>query len=391
MRILITSNSGAGHLGPLFPFARALVRAGDDVVLAAPAKTREMVEAAGVPFRALANPPEAAVEAVTATFPGLTNEAQGVRMMGDVFAGIHVRSSLPGIVRAIRDLRPDIVLREPTEFAGLLAAERVGLPHGRLAIMAAATETWGLPIVAPVLDTHRRRLRLQPDPRAARLAAAPYLTVIPEAMEDPADPAPAHALRFREPQSAPEPLPATWWRADDRRPLVYATYGSVMPGLPGFRELFEATAAALGALPVRALFTVGNEIDLASLPPVPANVRLERWVPQHAVMPHTAAMIGHGGAGTTRMALAAGVPSVNVPGIADQFRNAQRVAELGAGIALAGAAEAPGRLLGALCALLEDPSYAAAAQRVAREVAALPLIDDASAALREQLRPARAA
>jgi UDP:flavonoid glycosyltransferase YjiC (YdhE family) len=171
MRILITSNSGAGHLGPLFPFARAFMDGGDDVLLAAPAKTREMVEAAGVPFHPLADPPEDEVGAAMAEFPRLTNDEQGAIMMREVFGGIHVRASLPGIIDAIRDLRPDVVLREPTEFAAVLAAERVGIPHGRIAIMAAGTERWATPLVAPVLDRHRRRLHLAPDPRAARLAA----------------------------------------------------------------------------------------------------------------------------------------------------------------------------------------------------------------------------
>ena len=38
MRILMTSNTGAGHIGPMVPFAHAFLRAGHDVLLAAPAK-----------------------------------------------------------------------------------------------------------------------------------------------------------------------------------------------------------------------------------------------------------------------------------------------------------------------------------------------------------------
>jgi UDP:flavonoid glycosyltransferase YjiC (YdhE family) len=124
---------------------------------------------------------------------------------------------------------------------------------------------------------------------------------------------------------------------------------------------------------------------------VPANVRVERWVPQADVMPHAAAMISHGGAGTTRMALAAGVPAVVVPAIADQPRNAERVAALGAGIGLSGAEEALTGLEDCLCRLIEDPSYAAAARRVADEVAALPPVSGAAAAVADWLRPARAA
>ena len=46
----------------------------------------------------------------------------------------------------------------------------------------------------------------------------------------------------------------------------------------------------------------------------------------------TAVVVGHGGSGTTFGALAAGVPVVIVPLFADQFANAERVAEAGAAL-----------------------------------------------------------
>jgi UDP:flavonoid glycosyltransferase YjiC (YdhE family) len=385
MRILLTSNRGAGHIGPLAPFAHAFARAGHQVVLAAPRGARDTVVGARVPYQPIADPPQDQIDAVMADFPSLDGEQQGVRMMRDVFAGIDARASLPGILRAIADYRPHLVLREPTEYAGLLAAERLGLPHGRIAIMAAATETWGVPIVAPVLDRHRERLGMRPDPHGQRITQSPYLTVIPHAMEDPDDPGPPRALRFREPDPAPWPLP-DWWGGDER-PLVYVTYGSVTPTLPGFAERFQATVAALADLPARVLFTVGTEVDPNELGPAPANVHVEPWIPQADAMPHAAAMVGHGGAGSTRAALAAGVPSVVVPGFADQPRNAERVAALGAGIALDG----PAQLGDAVRRLLEDQSYRAAARRVAAEVAALPSVDDAPALVRDWLRTTQVA
>jgi UDP:flavonoid glycosyltransferase YjiC (YdhE family) len=384
MRILMTSNTGAGHVGPLVPFAHAFLNAGHDVRLAAPAKARVTVDRAGLPFYPLADPPADDVDAVFAGLHELPQEEQSVRVMRNVFADIDARASLPGVLRAIRRYRPHVVLREPTEYAGLLAAERLGVPHGRIAIMAAGAETWGVPVVAGVLDEHRKRLGLRPDPDGRRITESPYLTVIPEALEDPHDFGPLHAVRFREPQPEPRALP-DWWDGD-RRPLVYATYGSVTPTLPFFPELFGATVAALGELPVRALFTVGVDVDVDALGPVPGNVRIERWIPQADVMPHAAAMVGHGGAGSTRMALTAGVPSVIVPGFADQFRNAERVAALGAGLQAG-----PEDLVSALRLVLDEPSHREAARRVAAEVARLPLVDEAPDVLAQWLDAARAA
>ena len=223
-------------------------------------------------------------------------------MLRDVFAGLCVRSSLPGLVRAIDRFRPDMILREPTEFAGLLAAERRGVPHGQIGIWANEKNTWSSPLVAPVLDAHRARLGMPVDPRGERILNSLVLTLFPEALEDPGDP--GYALRFRD--DAPPPLAC--------EPL-YVTFGSVLPALPIFPEVFRATVDALDEVGVPALFTVGIEVDVDALGPVPEHVRIERWVPQAAIMPSVRTMVGHGGSGTTRLALAAGVPSVIFPAL----------------------------------------------------------------------------
>ena len=384
MRILMTSNTGAGHIGPMVPFAHAFLRAGHDVLLAAPAKAHPTVARAGVPFLPLADPPSEETDAVFASLAALPQEEQSVRVMREIFAGIDARTSLPDVLHAVGQYRPDVLLREPTEYAGLLAAERLGVRHGRIAIMAAGTETWGVPVVAPVLDEHRARLGLPPDPDGRRITESAYLTILPEALEDPDDFGPAHAIRFREHRPDPSPLRYSWSHED--RPLVYVTYGSVTPTMPYFPVLYRETVAALGELPVRALFTVGIEVDVDALGPVPGNLRIARWIPQADVMPHAAAMVGHGGAGSTRLALAAGVPSVIVPGFADQFRNAERVAALGAGLEATAA-----DLVSALRQVLGEPSYSEAAARVAAEVARLPLVDEAPGVLGDWLEDERAA
>jgi UDP-N-acetylglucosamine:LPS N-acetylglucosamine transferase len=115
MRIVMTSNAGGGHLGPLFPFAKAFLRAGDEVLLAAPAQERRAVERADVPFHALPDPPQDELDAIYAAVRPLSNDDAGFRVMREVFAGIKLRASLPALVRLLADHRPDVVLREPTE------------------------------------------------------------------------------------------------------------------------------------------------------------------------------------------------------------------------------------------------------------------------------------
>jgi UDP:flavonoid glycosyltransferase YjiC (YdhE family) len=56
-----------------------------------------------------------------------------------------------------------------------------------------------------------------------------------------------------------------------------------------------------------------------------------RDAPHHALFPRVAAVVHHGGAGTTTAAARAGVPQLILPHILDQYYWASRVAALGLG------------------------------------------------------------
>jgi MGT family glycosyltransferase len=156
-----------------------------------------------------------------------------------------------------------------------------------------------------------------------------------------------------------------------------------VPNIDEFRAICRDTIETVADLPIRVLFTVGDQTDPDTLGPLPPSVHVERWVPQADVMPHAAAMVGHGGSGSTLMAMAAGVPLAVVPFFADQPMNAERIAELGAGIALPRGAAAIPELPGAIAALLHDGTYARRAGLVAADVAELPPVDDAVAVLED--------
>jgi MGT family glycosyltransferase len=174
-------------------------------------------------------------------------------------------------------------------------------------------------------------------------------------------------------------------------PLVYVTFGSVASGTPLFPALYAAALAALADLPARVLMTIGEAGDPAALGTLPANVRVERWVPHAEVLPRAAAMVSHGGYGTTVGALVHGVPQVVVPVFADQGRNARRVAEIGAGIALPqppsilaaaeGAQDALASLGDLVRCVLDEPSYRRAGRDVAARARALPTVEAAPAVL----------
>jgi UDP:flavonoid glycosyltransferase YjiC (YdhE family) len=101
-------------------------------------------------------------------------------------------------------------------------------------------------------------------------------------------------------------------------------------------------------------------------------VRVERFVPQAAVLPHCDAAINHGGSGSTIGALAAGVPIVLLPMGADQPLNAERCVALRAGVALDVMRCTPADVRAAVDTVLGEPAYRAAAERMQAEIGALP-------------------
>ncbi len=367
MRVLVSTTAGAGHFGPLLPFARALVVQGHDVLVAAPASFAATVERAGFAHHPFADASPEELGAVFARLPGLSNHEGNLIVVSEVFGRIDAKAALPGVQEVVARWRPDLVLREASEYASFVVADRMGIPHAQVAVSLAAFEDAVLPALeAPLAE-------LSSPGGVAALRAAPRFTLLPFAFEGAAT-APSDTRRFRDESPAnPAPLPAGWWpepHASD--PLVYVTFGSVAADLGLFPMLYQAVVAAVADLPVRVLLTLGSGGDPEVLGALPPNVHVERWWAQADIMPRASAMVGHGGFGTTLAGLAAGVPQVVVPLFADQPHNAARVEAVGAGIALEGGPGAIGGLADALRRLLGEDYYRTSAAAMADHIGRLP-------------------
>ncbi len=157
----------------------------------------------------------------------------------------------------------------------------------------------------------------------------------------------------------PEPLSA--FLAAGEAP-VYIGFGS-MAGMDP-QALLEAVRGIASTR--RVLFYPGwSGVDLSRLPP---DVFVLGDTPHAWLFPRTAAVIHHGGAGTTHAAARAGVPSVVVPFAGDQFFWAERLRARGIGLACPMAEFAgadPVALLAAACA----PAMHKRAREVAGEMA----------------------
>jgi UDP:flavonoid glycosyltransferase YjiC (YdhE family) len=183
---------------------------------------------------------------------------------------------------------------------------------------------------------------------------------LPDVLRSPADP----------------PLP------DDRvvlRPTAHAgdRVSGPVPGLPDGRPLVLVTLGTsvrvrgLPARLARSAAEAGYEVAVTVEPgtlPGTRGVHEIGFVPLARLLPGVDAVIGAGGSGTVQATLAAGLPMVLRPVLADQPWTAQRVARAGAGLVIDDPAEAGP----AVRTVLTDPRYRTAAQEAAAAIQSMP-------------------
>ena len=363
MRVLAAcSLGGAGHLNPILPFLQAARRAGNETLVIAPPAMEEMVEGTGFPYRPGGEPPEADVAPIRERLPVAPREEASILGNRELFGRMATTAMLPSMEETCAEWSPDLILRDPCEYASAVVAHTQGIVTAQVAISLAEAEHGSLAVAAPAIELHAEGL-------ATEIRQAPYLTRFPRSL----DPSPfPRTIRFHEAWS-PQPLP-DWWGASDL-PLVYATFGTVLGHMTIAADVYRTAIDAVAGLGANVLLTVGRKFDAARLGPLPDNVHMEAWVDQADVFAEARAVVCHGGSGTVFGALAAGLPLVVVPVFADQFENGRRAADAGAGVVAK--ASDPRSIRQAITAVLDDPTYQRHAERIALEMAATSTVDDA--------------
>jgi len=373
MRLLAAcSLGGVGHLRPLVPFLDEARRSGHETLVVCPPAMAAMVDKTGHPSRPGGEPPENAIRPIRERLPIVPAGEASLLGNRELFGRLATTAMLPTMESVLREWRPDVVLREPCEYASAVAAAPLGIPTVTIAICLAGVEWDSIDVAAPALEAHRAEL-------VEELRHSPYVTRFPAAM----DPSPfPDTRRFCEPLLAPQSALPDWWPGSSA-PLVYISFGTVLGHMTIAPEVYRTALEAVGGLDVRALLTVGRRFNPSELTEVPDNVHVEAWVDQTDVVEHAALVVCHGGAGTTFGALAAGVPVVVVPLFADQFTNGSRVVAAGAGLLVDGDRDAQGRrhplgrvdavrICRAVETVLADHTYCEGARAVAAEMAAAP-------------------
>ncbi|ADL47532.1 activator-dependent family glycosyltransferase [Micromonospora aurantiaca (nom. illeg.)] len=435
MRVLFTTIAAPTHLHAQVPLAWALRAAGHDVRVASQPDLTEAITGAGLTAVAVGPPLGAdrwsqdVVEEVAERWEFTGDElwGPGGRMRWELFDLCELRRQrltydyvqsvltawtsldhqlscsagmIDDLVAFTQDWRPDLVVRDPVTFAGSVAAIASGAAHARL--------LFGLDVFGHMRSTYLELLRgrvpaLRDDPLQEWLgdvlarhghpfteqAVLGQFTIdpVPASLRLPVD---HHYLPMRyTPYNGPATVP-DWLREPPTRPRVCLTLGrSFRETLGGDRTAVTELLDAVATLDVDVIATLSNS-QIPPGHPIPDNVRTVEFVNLDVLLPTCAAIIHHGGSGTSQTALIHGVPQVIVPAVLlDNHLKSWRVAEAGA--ALCGSAEkCTARELRALLSrVLEESSFAAAAARLRVEMLAAPAPAELVPALRRLTRALR--
>jgi UDP:flavonoid glycosyltransferase YjiC (YdhE family) len=352
---------GSGNQPPAIGTAQELQARGHVTTFAGYASQRDRFVQLGFEFHVLQ-------EAETLV-PESTPEDLMALLVGAVWAcPAHLRD-LPAILSREHY---DVVVVDCLMFGALAAAEVAGLPtavlvHSAPGLLMEPGGPLEQMIMEPVNAVrHAAGLNTVSNLWQAWERFPTLCTTIPE-LDPLASQTPA-TFRFVGP--VVDRVPHSGWQAPwpehDPRPLVVVSFNA--GGGWDQRSRIERTLEALGSGTYRVLVTSGmTNVDGL---PVPPNAVVVPFVPHSEIMGQAAITITHAGHGTVAAALAHGVPLVCLPNLAaDQPGLAAQVAQLGAGIALAGDTASPGEIARAVAEINANPSYAARARQLAEAIA----------------------
>lgn len=356
MKILILTLGSRGDVQPYVALGRGLQQAGHDVHLATAAPFAEFVRGNGLEFVPLTGKFLELMETRSgkAAFSGKANALKLFREAKPI-----MRQLLDESWQAAGDA--DAVIYHPKAMAGYSIAEKLGIP-GILAVplpLYSPTRAFPSPIL-PVGNlggtlnraSHRLAVWLATASMKGTLNGWRRDVLGLEPVRNELELQGRPVLRLYPYSPAVIPTPADWdansiatgyWfleQGDEWTPdpaLLRFLADGPAPVYVGFGSMPAEDAAAKSAIVLGALAETGLRGVLAtgwgglSAAAVGDNVFVLDAAPHDWLFPRMAAVVHHGGAGTTGAGLRAGVPSVICPFFGDQPFWGRRVAALGAG------------------------------------------------------------
>nr|BAA83130.1 NGT [Lentzea aerocolonigenes] len=410
-RVLVATTPGDGHVNPMVPVAQEMVSRGHEVRWYTGKAFRSTVERTGARHEPMRDAHDFGGMPREEAFPqhaGLTGITGMIAGFRDIFIE-PAADQMTDLLALLEDFPADVLVTDETFFGAGFVSERTGIPVAWIATsiyVFSSRDTaplgLGLPPSSSRLGRLRntvlkqltdrvvmRDLRRHADvvrdrvglPRIRKgafenIMRTPdlYLLGTVPSFEYPRGDMPPE-VRFVGPFVSPAPpdfTPPAWWgELDSGRPVVHVTQGTV-----GQRRgtLLLPAIRALAAEDVLVVATTGAPLELE---PMPANVRVERFIPHHALLPHVDAMVTNGGYGGVNTALAHGVPLV-VARTEEKHEVAARVSWSGAGVHLKKRRLSERDIRRAVRAVLDEPRFRVHAARLRDEYAARDAVVDAS-------------
>ncbi|RTL43651.1 MAG: glycosyl transferase [Candidatus Melainabacteria bacterium] len=117
----------------------------------------------------------------------------------------------------------------------------------------------------------------------------------------------------------------------ESKPTLYISLGTAFNGNS---EFYNMCFKAFSDTKWQVVQSIGNRLKLEQLDPVPNNFIVSPYVPQLDVLKRSDIFVTHGGMNSVMEGLSNGVPLVVVPQSGEQMLSAQRVEQLGIGLAL---------------------------------------------------------
>jgi UDP:flavonoid glycosyltransferase YjiC (YdhE family) len=380
MRVLFSSLGAIGHVHPLVALAHALQARGHEVRWATGPESCARLKQAG--FDAVSaglTQPDRMAEFWRrhAAMRQLPPQEWPQVMFPKMFGEISAPAALPVLLALVRSWRPAMVVHDAAEFAAPIAAAAIGVPHVTHAFGALIPEARVRAAGEEVAPLWRAE-GLEPRPYGGAYDHL-YLDIYPPSLQ-PAGGDHVGARQHLRPvafDGATDELLADDLLDRTGRPRAYLTFGTVF----NVNDAFQAALAGIRDLGVGLVVTVGPDGDPRAFGPQPANVVLERYIPQTLLLPACDVVASHAGSGTVLAALALGIPQLCMPQGADQFLNAASVARVGAGLAIPPAEVDATSVGNAVRRLLHEPEFRRNAGLVADEIAAMPSPEDVAGVL----------
>jgi UDP:flavonoid glycosyltransferase YjiC (YdhE family) len=368
MRVLLTSWGWASHFFPLVQLGWALQSAGHEVRVAAQPGLGGVIHEAGltpVPVGTDTDHTEAFSEFQRhlARWPRPVDMTELLDKFGAGTLSLYVdiaEDMLPDVIEFSAVWRPDLVIHEPTTFAGPILARLLDVPSVR--------HIWGMDFTYLSHEYEPGALR-----ELARRHGIDDVHTLGEVTIDPCPPSLRGDERVRRlslryvPYNGPATTPRWLWEPPTL-PRVCVTGGTVGGRFEGAVKPFEARVLdALHGLDVEVVVVNPLE-DIEQRP----GVRVVDRIAMHLLLPTCALAVHSGGGGMIMTAIASGTPQVLVPRMPDHVFNARRMEAAGASRTCFAALETPELLRECITDVLTSPGYRERTERLRAEMAGQP-------------------